>query len=241
MKKTNWTEERLRRLFRRYNQRYWRGKLSRYAVSIGDLKEIHAVGLCKRAVHQVVVDIAAHDSDSEIRATLLHEMAHAADKSKSRYGHGDGFFEQIENLLRQRAPIRLSMPEMPGHTLPLVAVPKKFPLCRKAAVKLEAKRSAEVKRVMRKHKDKPIIQINAEYLIHAFEDAAMELTWEQAKRFIGQEYGLTDIEGRPITAWVRRLLPKARRAYNVARRDFLQDERLRKKYEAQDAEETKNT
>jgi len=107
-------------------------------VSIGDLSDRRAFGICDWKRHEITVDIAAHASDAAVRTTLLHEMAHAAETATSQYTHGDGFFQQIEYLLRRHAPISLEMSEMPGHRLPLAAVPKKFPLCRKAAAKLSA-------------------------------------------------------------------------------------------------------
>ncbi len=115
--KTTWTQARLQRLFERYDRRYWRGKLSRvYAVEIADLSKNRHLGICYRKTRKIVLDITAHSKDREIRATLLHEMAHAADKSKSRHDHGDGFLAQIEYLLRKRAPITLQMPELgAGH------------------------------------------------------------------------------------------------------------------------------
>jgi len=232
MKRTNWTQQRLQRLFQRYDRHYWRGKLSRYSVSIGDLKDKGAVGFCYRPLHKIVVDIAAHNSDAEIRATLLHEMAHAADNSTSRYAHGDGFFRQIEHLLRERAPITLKMPEMPGHQFPLSAVPAKFPLCRKSAAKLEARRAGRVKKWMKKHPDKMPIQITTDYIISEFEDAAMECTWAEAKYVIGTRYGLIDVEHRPNSVQNSRVLNRARRAFTKARREYFaarkREEQLRK-------------
>lgn len=144
MKKTVWTQWRLERLFRRYNAQYWDGKLSAYNVGVGNLSKHGAVGLCDWREGRITVDVAAHDDDRDIRATLLHEMAHAADRSQSRYSHGDGFFAQIEHLLQKGAPITVKMPEMPGHVFPLAAVPEKYPLCRRAAARLEKRRALEM-------------------------------------------------------------------------------------------------
>jgi len=107
----------LQRLFERYDRRYWRGKLSRvYAVENADLSKNRCLGICYRKTRKIVLDITAHSKDRERRATLLREMAHAADNSKSGHAHGDGFLAQIEYLLRQRAPITLQMPELgAGH------------------------------------------------------------------------------------------------------------------------------
>lgn len=225
MKKTNWSPARLIQLFQRYNSRYWKGKLSRYVVKIGDLSDRGAIGLCLFIEHEIVVDVAAHSNDAEIRSTLLHEMAHAADKSTSRYAHGDGFFEQIEHLLRQKAPISLTMAEMPGHKFPLAAVPKKFPLCRKAAVTLEGNRNRRLNRVLN---ECIVIEETDGDVVRRFEDAAMELTWKTAKSIIGRENGLIDIGGRATSAWAERVLKRGKRVFDNARRNHLACMKLQK-------------
>ena len=72
---TKWTEARLNRLYSLYNEKYWDGSLSRFEVKIGKPSQ-SAVGLCDLDARTIVLDLRAHRTDSEIRGTLLHEMAH---------------------------------------------------------------------------------------------------------------------------------------------------------------------
>lgn len=192
-------------------------------MSIQELKAQECLGLCLRARKKILVDTEAHLSDREIRETLLHEMAHAADRSKSRFSHGYGFFAQLEHLLRHRAPIGLKMTEMPGHRFPLSAVPRRFRLCYKAAVRLEKRRMAELGPKLR---GKRVYTVSDEYILHQFEDAALELSWNQAKRAIGFEWGMIDVEGQPASAWARGVLERAKRWHDQVRRDYLAQKKM---------------
>jgi hypothetical protein len=158
-------------------------------------------------------------------------MAHAADDSKSRRAHGDGFFAEIEHLLEQGAPIGLNMPEMPDHIFPLSAVPKKFPLCRQAAAKLEAKRVSEIKRLQRKHKGTIMTQDVAGAILLAFADDTMHLTWRLAKELVGKRYGLIDCEGRPADAKASKILAQGKRLHSLARRDYLAEKKTMEAWE----------
>lgn len=134
-----WTDKRLGKLFRRYNRRYWSGKLSAYSAVVGRSKVNGAecYGLCERQQHQITINVALHESDLEIRATLLHEMAHAA----SERGHGYDFWGEIERLLWQRAPVRITVAEAPNQQIFAEVVPRMFPLTRKKMERLEAIRA----------------------------------------------------------------------------------------------------
>jgi hypothetical protein len=74
---TNWTDERLRRLFERYNARFWSGALAGWTAEfLSD--HSGAFGFCDKNAKRVEIRLETHKSDREVRATLVHEMAHAA-------------------------------------------------------------------------------------------------------------------------------------------------------------------
>ena len=122
MPKTVWTDKRLGRLYELYNQRYWKGKLPSYAVSIAAMEYW---GQCFRERQSICIDIDRHKTDNQTRSTLLHEMAHAA--STTGLAHGYQFWAQIEHLLRQQAPINVSFSEAPGVGNVVDAIPKRCP------------------------------------------------------------------------------------------------------------------
>jgi len=122
--KTLWTTERLKRLCDHYNRKYWRRQL-RYRVVIEKISE-NFMSCISFYEKKNSVDPAKHASDRELRATLLHEMAHEAARGK---GHGVKFFAQVERLLRRGAPIAVSYAEA-GAEARIYAnlVPPQFPL-----------------------------------------------------------------------------------------------------------------
>ena len=71
-----WSDERLRRLFDRYNQRFFSGRLSDWTV---DSSENHLghYGYCNPETKRISIRVEAHRNDRQVRATLVHEMAHA--------------------------------------------------------------------------------------------------------------------------------------------------------------------
>jgi predicted metal-dependent hydrolase len=102
---TNWSNERLRHLYERYNRIYWRGKLSGYRIVLAGLEE--PLGTCDYRKSFIQIDSNKHTSDRELRATLLHEMAHAAAREP---GHGVKFFAQMERLIKLGAPVTVKFP-----------------------------------------------------------------------------------------------------------------------------------
>lgn len=70
--KTAWTDDRLNRLFERYNRRFWGNRLRKVKVRIAHLDG--CCGLYRKAT--IFVDVKKHPTDQEIRSTLLHEMCH---------------------------------------------------------------------------------------------------------------------------------------------------------------------
>ena len=97
---TVWTERRLQRLFKRYNKRFWQGGLDNWTV---DTDESHCEGLyghCDGKGRTIHVRVSAHTSDRSVRATLVHEMAHAATNGD----HGTQWRREIERLKAAGAP-----------------------------------------------------------------------------------------------------------------------------------------
>ncbi|HUN86671.1 MAG TPA: hypothetical protein VMU48_19985 [Terracidiphilus sp.] len=101
---------------------------------------------------------------------MLHEMAHAA-AGRCSVAHGYKFWEQIEGLLAERAPITISCAETPGLQILANAVPRRFPLARKAVERLEARRIRELEEL---DFDGDEEVIDEEYLIERFDDAATD-------------------------------------------------------------------
>lgn len=219
-----WTEYHLGQLFARYNRRYWDGRIPHYTLRIAPMAD--AVGRCDRRRRMILIDLARHESDREVGDTLLHEMCHAADRSGGRVAHGYGFFRELEMLLRKGSPIRLGCPEMPGVRFWELAVPKKFPLCRKAAERMGLAREREMEREITK--GQTAHEVTDEEIIGRFDDAAVEgLTWKEALWAVGHENGLLDVGGRPIDAWARRLVRRGRARHGATRRMLLEGERMR--------------
>jgi hypothetical protein len=164
----------------------------------------------------ITVDISAHDSDSDVRATLLHEMAHAAAKRST--GHDVYFFAQLEHLLRQGAPIKVAAPEAGCATILDNLVPTRFPLTKKAMDKAEANRVQELDKQY--PKAPTIITTESDFLTEV-EELAMAtmppISWKQARLVIGLKYGLVDESGRTLRRGASGLLTKAGKAYARAR------------------------
>ena len=217
--KTTWTEQRLRRLFDHYNKTYWRGELPQYTVRVRKLDD--CFGRCDYQSQEILVNIDEHNCDREIRATLLHEMTHAAAGPKSGPGgHGYKFWAETEQLLRQGAPIEVGMSETPGLRILADVVPRKFTLAHKAMEKAEAARQRPILRAL---KIRPAIQLTNDNILGVFTEAAGEMTERAAVLIVGKKYGLLDVEGKPKSGWAAAVIAKGRKAFRVGRREFLQN------------------
>ena len=95
---TTWTDDRLARLFDRYNRRFWNCRLPKYSVIASGL---YRGGLCKKRERQIFLNLDTFRSDEEIRGSLLHEMAHAA----TRDTHGKYWQNEMKRLAGEGAPI----------------------------------------------------------------------------------------------------------------------------------------
>jgi hypothetical protein len=209
--KTHWTEERLQRLFLRYNRKYWDARLRIYRLRLKDLAP--RVGLCEPTRRTIFIDTEAHPNDREIRSTLLYEMAHAAAPNDNP-AHGYGFWSQLEMLLRKKAPIFIGFPEA-GPGVQVLRVPKRFRRCRKLAKRVQSRRNQELAR----NYPAPL-EVTEEMLLREFGDAALKMAFKPALLAISRENGMLDVGGKPL--WRAPFVEKARRAHSRARRDHLQ-------------------
>ncbi|MEK7469274.1 MAG: SprT-like domain-containing protein [Planctomycetota bacterium] len=215
MNRAKWTSERLSELFQKYNDRYWDGKVPPFLVQARPMKKSDGdcIGFCNSEDGRIVIDVGRHGSDRSVRRTLLHEMCHAADKTRSLSGlsHGYGFWAEVENLLRRGAPFQIGFSEMPGFNCPQLAIPRRFPLCWREGQKFGKKRA-------RRFPAGPnVINITEEMILGAFEDAALDLDcWHIAKFAVGAENGLVDVGLRPVNQWAERLLRRGRRRFENA-------------------------
>jgi hypothetical protein len=230
LSKANWTDERLTGLFRYYNRKYWGDRLPKYSVSAADLSAKDCLGQCDWRLRTIEIDTAKHKNDRAIRATVLHEMAHAA--TTRQKAHGLKFWEELERLLRKGAPLKIGFPEAPGLRILNSAVPRHLKLCRKAA---EAADAQEQRKIQRRLAAMPkfdeygfptTIEATDDYIANNFEDAAVEgASSRAALAEIGRDYGLLNIEGRPKNKRAAGLIEKCQKVYRRARRDYLASKR----------------
>jgi hypothetical protein len=219
--KTAWSADRLKRLLARYNRQFWADRVRGFTISAKELGG--PLGLCDPKSREILIDVAAHPSDREIRATVLHEMAHAASGRWIRIAHGYRFWEQIEMLLAKRAPILVTNAEAPQAEVLVNVIPKRFPLSRKAVERLERIRV----RAMDKLRFDGSEEITEEVIVGRFEEAAMELydkpdlPWNDVRALVGFEYSLLDVGGRPKNAWAARVIANGQKAYVAKRRYWL--------------------
>src|SRR5216683_4306094 len=95
----NWTDERLNRLFARYNQKFWGGHLAGWKALVRD-DHNGLYEFTDDKQRQVYIRLRVHPDDHEIRATLIHEMAHVA----TSLGHGRRWRKEMVRLKREGAP-----------------------------------------------------------------------------------------------------------------------------------------
>jgi len=134
-----WTESRIRRIFDRYNDRYWRGRIPRYNVVLGGENPTGPFGFWDPRRKIIRIFPASHKNDAVIRSTLLHEMVHAHLKREARI-HGEKFWFEVERLLRKGAPISVTASEAPDVRILAGSIPKRFPLARRAMERVERQR-----------------------------------------------------------------------------------------------------
>jgi hypothetical protein len=218
-----WTDVRLQNLFSHYNRRFWKGKLRAFDVVLDD-SMTHCRGQIDFKTKRIRIKTAGQ-SDRRVRSTVLHEMAHLA---AGRPGHNSAFFEQLENLLRRKAPLLMDMPENENRPI-LESVPKGFKRCRSALKHAYRRWYRSMKRELSKLTNVPKESPDSE-IIGAFEGAGLDgVKWADARAQIGDYYGLHDIDGKPLGPKEEQLLNKGKRAHRWGRDLFLEGRRLKKK------------
>ncbi len=97
--KTMWTVPRLQRLLQRYNRKFWNSRLTGWTAEFSR-DHLGGFGFCNRTIKRILVRLETHTSDRQVRATLVHEMAHAA----SNVWHGKRWRLEMQRLKRAGAP-----------------------------------------------------------------------------------------------------------------------------------------
>jgi hypothetical protein len=219
---SEWTEQRLQRLYARYNCRFWAGRLPAVRVCISNLAVCY--GEWDVGQWQIKIDIERHESnDREIRATLLHEMAHVA----AGPGHNSKFWLQIERLLRQRAPITVGFPEAGGLQIVKNAVPKRLPQARRLLNKAHQQQQRRLEAQARRSGVQDIT-LTDEDLVREFADTDMAaLPWSRALWIVGSRYGLLDVDGRPKDRRSTTIISRGKKVHYKTRRDVLETLRIK--------------
>lgn len=223
---TPWTDTRLRDLFERYRASYWptSRRLKAYRIEAASLPN-GWYGLCVFERHTLQVDLSKHPSDREIRATVLHEMAHAVIGLPG--GHGAPFWMQLEYLLSHRAPITVRFPELGERGSLLSIIPARFRRCRRL-FRPVYERDQRAQRRLRLR----LVRVTPKMIETECEDGALEGTmWRVIWPLQSSTYGFVDLDGR-VLPWARRYQVAARRGYVRGRRTFLEAERNRARFVA---------
>ena len=127
---STWTNRRLAELYEDHRARYWSNEpvLRSYRIERGTFDRAQRGWDADARV--IRIDPADHASDHELSATVLHEMAHVV---VGQSAHGARFWEQVEHLLEQGAPLMLETGALSqcGATLE-IPIPERFILARQA-------------------------------------------------------------------------------------------------------------
>lgn len=95
---SDWSRERLKRLFDSLAERLWPGQLTDWRVETRFfIPTKNCVGCCLDADKTIVLDLSRIRTVRYLRGVLLHEMCHAA--TPDSRGHDLQFFQQVERLL----------------------------------------------------------------------------------------------------------------------------------------------
>lgn len=216
--------KRLRRLFERYNRLYWRGKIPDCRVIAANLQR-GVLGQFDARTRNIKIDVAKQRSDRELHSILLHEMCHVAAHRNGSRGHDAKFFEELEHLLRKKAPISIADPEAGKARVQSDLVPARFSLLKRKMDRIAAKQRKPLERFIKGNR-LTTYEISDDEIIREFEDHAWESTWNEALSAFGfMKYHLTDETGRPLSPRFQRLLARAQKVHSRARRRHLQEKR----------------
>lgn len=220
---TSWTISRLQRLFLHYNRKYWKERLPDYSVLIDNVMDPHGEIFFQEKL--IKINVKLHKSDSEVRATVLHEMAHLA---VGKEGHNSAFFSELEKLLSLNAPIEIGFPENENRKW-LHVIPTRFHLLRKKLVRPYAKQQRVIERRIKGLKA-PVEKLTPERIEQLAEDAALEgLTWKLVFLVIVDDKGFVDADGKPLK-WAGPYIVAAKRGYRRGRRSYLVEKDLERQF-----------
>ena len=127
---STWTNRRLAERYEEYRARYWSDEpvLRSYRIEPGTFDRAQRGWDPDARV--IRIDLADHASDRELCATVLHEMAHVV---AGQSAHGARFWEQVEHLLEQGAPLMLETGALSQCAATLdIPIPERFVLARQA-------------------------------------------------------------------------------------------------------------
>jgi hypothetical protein len=205
-----------------YNRRFWAGHLPAVRVCISDLPDCY--GEWDLEQRQIRIDIVRHsNNDHEIRATLLHEMAHVA----AGPGHNSKFWLQIEHLLRQGAPVTVGFPEAGGLQIVKDAVPKRFPRARRLLNKAHQQQQRRLEAQARRSGVEDIMLTDEDLVREFADDDIAARPWSRALWIIGTRYGLLNIDRKPKDRRSATIISRGKKLHSKIRREILETLRIK--------------
>jgi hypothetical protein len=220
VKRSAWSNRRLSILFDAYRLKFWpsRRRLKSFRIEIATLDD--AYGRCDFERKILLINVDAHPSDRELRATVLHEMVHAV---VGRGGHDAAFWQELEYLLSRCAPITIGLPELGERGGSLGIIPRRFRRCRRLFRPVFQRQQRELKRRFTGIRTR---QLTPLLFGGEMEDLAAlnNVSWRRAWAVKAREFDMVDLDGR-VVEWAKRYRTAARAAYVRGRRFFRDDER----------------
>jgi hypothetical protein len=219
-----WNDDRLTRLFARYQLRYWPAsrRLNAYRIRASSLEGDAVRGRCDFEARVLHVDLSHHLSDRELRATVLHEMIHAV---VGRGGHHAPFWTQLEYLLSRNAPLTVGFPELGERGPHLRIIPPRYRRSRRLFRLLYERQQRAIERMKLQ-----TVALRPKDIENECENAALAgVIWHAIWPHQASTYGLVDLDGRVLPS-ARPYQVAARRGYVRGRRAFLEEERRREQF-----------
>jgi SprT-like family len=96
-----WTNARLQATFKKFNREYFCGMLQDWAVAF-DEGCLGLYGYADPEKLRICIRLSEHSGDHDVKATLIHEMAHAATTEDD--AHGDRWASEMHRLRAAGAP-----------------------------------------------------------------------------------------------------------------------------------------
>ena len=203
-----WTISRLEALKEQYRAEYWprSRRLATYRVVTQD--EDGAFGWIDYDQKILVVNVNAHKSDRDVRATLLHEMVHCV---VGRGGHGTPFWAQLEYLLKAGAPITVGFPELGEMGDWIDIIPRRFVRCRRLFRPAYKARQKEIAKMFARLSTTTITP--ADMATECYDMALDGLKWRAIWAHQCRTWGFEDMDGR---LWLTRGSTATKRAKATA-------------------------